>query len=442
MSGGEWAADGGPTPIAVILGGPSAEHDVSIVSGTAIAAALAGRGHAVSQFCIDLAGDWWLLPAGHRRGDLAPAAYDEPAALGAAGPFGSGDAAAGIAAARPQPVAFVALHGPFGEDGTVQAILEDAGVPYTGAGVAASAIGMDKPLFKRIARGAGLPVLDWVEIAAQAWERDRAAALAALERLAATAPGGRLIAKPARLGSSIGMAIADGPEAWPAIVEGALVHDERALVEPCLDRPRELEMGVLGNPATGLTAFGPGEVIPGRAFYDYADKYAADVGGTRAADRRRAGRGRRGGAADRAGRVRPHRGRRASPGSTSCWSGGRGGSSSTRSTRSPASPRSASTRRWPRPAACRSTRSAPGSSSSGRPPTRPARPVACGRRTCPGDRGPPDPRWSRPPPRRAHGGHRGASRRVARSPPWRCSRRPASSGARWRRRRSASARWR
>ena len=157
----------------------------------------------------------------------------------------------------------------------MQAILEDAGVPYTGSGVAASAIGMDKPLFKRIARGAGLPVLDWVEIAAVAWERDRPAALVALEQLAEIAPGGRLIAKPARLGSSIGMSIAAGPADWPAIVEGALVHDERALVEPCLDQPRELEMGVLGNPATGLTALGPGEVIPSRAFYDYADKYAA-----------------------------------------------------------------------------------------------------------------------------------------------------------------------
>ena len=265
----------GPVPVAVILGGPSAEHDVSIVSGTAVAAALAARGHPVSQFCIDLAGEWWLLPAGHRRADRSPAAYDDPAALGASGPFGAGEAAAGIAAARPRPVVFVALHGPFGEDGTVQALLEDAGVPYTGSGVAASAIGMDKPLFKRMARGAGLPVLDWVEIAAEAWQRDRPAALAALERLAATAPGGRLIAKPARLGSSIGMAIADDPAAWPAIVEGALVHDARALVEPCLDRPRELEMGVLGNPATGLAALGPGEVIPGRAFYDYEDKYAA-----------------------------------------------------------------------------------------------------------------------------------------------------------------------
>ncbi len=148
--------------VAVVYGGPSAEHDVSIVSGTAIAAALAGRGHAVSQLCIDLDGGWWLLPADHRRGDRSPAAYDDPAALGAAGPFGAGEAAAGIAGARPQPVVFVALHGPFGEDGTIQAILEVAGLAYTGAGVAASAIGMDKPLFKRIAQGAGLPVLPWV----------------------------------------------------------------------------------------------------------------------------------------------------------------------------------------------------------------------------------------------------------------------------------------
>lgn len=266
---------GPPVPVAVILGGPSAEHDVSIVSGTAIAAALAERGHPVSQFLVDLAGAWWLLPPGHRRDDRPPAAYDDPVALGAAGPFGAGDAAAGIAAARPRPVAFVALHGPYGEDGTVQAILEVAGVPYTGAGVAASAIGMDKPLFKRFARAAGLPVLDWVEIAAPAWAHDRASARAALEQLAAAAPGGRLIAKPARLGSSVGMAIAAGPAAWDAIVEGALRYDDRAIVEPCLDRPRELELGILGNPATGLVAFGPGEVIPGHAFYDYADKYAA-----------------------------------------------------------------------------------------------------------------------------------------------------------------------
>ncbi|MCU0478285.1 MAG: D-alanine--D-alanine ligase [Chloroflexi bacterium] len=266
---------GSPRAVAVVYGGPSAEHDVSVVSGSAIAAALAGGGHPVSQFYVDLAGDWWLLPADHRRGGRPPADYDDPAALGAAGPFGAGEAAAGIAGARPQPVVFIALHGPFGEDGTIQAILEVAGLAYTGAGVAASAIGMDKPLFKRFARHAGLPVLDWVEVARDTWDADRGAVLADLERLAAAIPGGRLIAKPACLGSSVGMGIAHLPSERATIVEGALAHDARAIVEPCLDHPRELEVGILGNPATGITVVGPGEVIPGHEFYDYADKYAA-----------------------------------------------------------------------------------------------------------------------------------------------------------------------
>jgi D-alanine-D-alanine ligase len=272
---GPRAPAGARPAVAVVFGGPSAEHDVSIVSGSAIAVALAGRGHPVSQFCIDLGGEWWLLPADHRRGDLPPAAYDEPAALGGAGPFAAGEAAAGIAGARPQPVVFIALHGPYGEDGAIQAILEAAGLAYTGSGIAASAIGMDKPLFKRIARGAGLPVLDWVEVERAAWDADRAAVLADLDRLAAGLPDGRLIAKPACLGSSVGMGIAHRPSEREAVVERALAFDARAVVEPCLDRPRELEMGVLGNTATGLALLGPGEVVPGHEFYDYADKYAA-----------------------------------------------------------------------------------------------------------------------------------------------------------------------
>ena len=109
-----------------------------------------------------------------------------------------------IAAARPRPVVFIALHGPFGEDGTIQAILEAAGLAYTGSGVAASAIGMDKPFFKRIARGAGLPVLPWIEISAMRWTTDRSGVLAELDAFAADAPGRRVIVKPARLGSSVG----------------------------------------------------------------------------------------------------------------------------------------------------------------------------------------------------------------------------------------------
>jgi len=260
-------------PVAVVYGGPSAEHDVSIVSGTAIAEALAGAGHPVSQVLVDLAGGWWLLPADHRRDGRPAAAYDAPGSLGAAGPFAAGEATAGIAAAVPQPVVFVALHGPFGEDGTIQAILESAGLAYTGAGIAASAVGMDKPFFKRIARSAGLPILPWVDVTAERWATDRPGVRAELAALAAGAPNGRLIGKPASLGSSVGIAIAHGPDERDEIVELALRYDSRAIVEPCLDRPRELELGVLGNDPSAARVFGPGEVLPGREFYDYAAKY-------------------------------------------------------------------------------------------------------------------------------------------------------------------------
>ena len=153
-------------PITVLLGGPSAEHDVSIVSGTAIAEALADAGCMVAQQLIDLDGRWWNLPPDHRRDGRAPAAYDDPAALGATGPSSAATALDRLAAASPAPVVFVALHGPFGEDGTAQAMLEAAGVAYTGSGVTASALGMDKAIFKRLVRGIGLPVVDWREVRA------------------------------------------------------------------------------------------------------------------------------------------------------------------------------------------------------------------------------------------------------------------------------------
>src|SRR6185369_6160279 len=206
--------DGGmtiETPVVVLLGGPSAEHDVSIVSGTSIAAALADEGYPVVQVLIDLEGAWWWLPPGHRREDRAPAAYDDPAALQAEGPFTVGVAIDRLAATRPAPVVFIALHGPFGEDGTVQALLEAADVAYTGSGVAASAIGMDKTIFKRICRGIGLPVVDWREIPADRWAADQAAVRAELDAFAASAEDPRLMVKPARLGSSVGMTLVHDP---------------------------------------------------------------------------------------------------------------------------------------------------------------------------------------------------------------------------------------
>ena len=133
------AHDPAATPVAVVFGGPSAEHDVSIVSGTAIADALRSSGYPVEQLLVDLDGRWWSLPRDHRRDGRPQAVYDDPAALGASAPTGAGVAVDALAARPVPPVVFIALHGPYGEDGTVQALCEAAGLAYTGSGPAASA---------------------------------------------------------------------------------------------------------------------------------------------------------------------------------------------------------------------------------------------------------------------------------------------------------------
>jgi len=124
--------------VAVLLGGPSAEHDVSLVSGRAITAALAERGYAVDGWLIDLDGRWWCLPPSAMDRELPQTAYDDPASLGAEGPLTAAAALERLAGSDPQPVVFPALHGPFGEDGTLQALLESTGLAYCGSGPAAS----------------------------------------------------------------------------------------------------------------------------------------------------------------------------------------------------------------------------------------------------------------------------------------------------------------
>jgi D-alanine-D-alanine ligase len=265
--------------VVILLGGPSAEHDVSVVSGSAIARGLALLGHPVDRVLIDLAGGWWWLP-GADSGEVQPAAFDDPAALGAAGPQASGVILERLARLDPPPVVFIALHGPFGEDGTVQALLEAAGLPYTGSGVAASAIGMDKALFKRLMRGVGLPVVDWREIPARRWRSDPDGVLAELEAFAAGTGDPRLIVKPDRLGSSVGMTLAHGPAERAAALETAFEHDRLALVERYVSDARELEVAVLGNDPARIELYGPGEVLSGHEFYDYAAKYTPGLSET------------------------------------------------------------------------------------------------------------------------------------------------------------------
>ncbi|HEX3264625.1 MAG TPA: D-alanine--D-alanine ligase family protein [Candidatus Limnocylindrales bacterium] len=274
---GEGAA--GYPPIIVLFGGPSAEHDVSIVSGTAIAEALMDAGLDVTQVVIDLVNAWWWLPYGDRRGDRSPADYDDPATLGASGPATLGQALDLLSVPDPgeQPVVFIALHGPFGEDGTVQAVLESIGIAYTGAGVLGSALGMDKVLQKRVWRGLGLPVIDWMEVRSAAWTASPATVLAQLEAFA----GGdeqRLMVKPARLGSSVGMTLAHTADERPAALDLAFRYDDLAIVERYLEHARDLEVSVIGSEP--ITAYGPGEIVAGHEFYDYAAKYTPGLSET------------------------------------------------------------------------------------------------------------------------------------------------------------------
>jgi len=270
---------GAHPPVVVLFGGPSAEHDVSIVSGTAIVAALRADGLDLGPILIDLDGRWWWLPRDHERGGRPASAYDDPAALGADGPVTVGAAIDRLASADPAPVVFIALHGPFGEDGTVQALLDAAGVAYTGAGILGSAIGMDKAMQKRIWRGLGLPVVDWREIRRVRWRTDREAVLAELEAFAAGTGDPRLMIKPARLGSSVGMTLAHGPAERPAALDLAFRHDTLALAEAYLAGARDLEVSVIGTePPLGI--YGPGEIVAGHEFYDYAAKYTPGVSET------------------------------------------------------------------------------------------------------------------------------------------------------------------
>jgi D-alanine-D-alanine ligase len=268
-------------PVVVLLGGPSAEHDVSVVSGTAIAETLAAAGIDVRQVLIDLEGRWWWLPLEHGREDRPAGVYDDPASLGAEGPVSVGGALDRLVGASPPPVVFVALHGPFGEDGTIQALLEAADLAYTGAGVLASALGMDKVVQKRIWRGLGLPVIESVEVRAAAWAANSRGVLGQLEAFAAatTPPEPRLMVKPARLGSSIGMTLAHTAEERAAGLDLALRYDDLAIVERYLPRARDLEISVIGNnPPLGV--YGPGEIVAGHEFYDYDAKYTPGLSET------------------------------------------------------------------------------------------------------------------------------------------------------------------
>ncbi len=253
----------GKLRVGLVFGGRSGEHEVSVVSAGSVAAALDRARYEVVAMAIDRSGRW--ADAGTAAAVLAAASAtpDEvPEFSGAAGldprlVDGSLD------------VVLPVLHGPFGEDGTIQGLCEMADLPYAGCGVAASAVTMDKVLSKRLFREAGLPTPESETVTAADWRRSRIRCEARC--LALPLP---LFVKPARLGSSVGISKVKGIEEFAPAVEVAFGYDDLVIVEEGIPG-REIEVAVLdGDPPLASL---PGEVVPGHEFYDYADKYLDDA---------------------------------------------------------------------------------------------------------------------------------------------------------------------
>ena len=296
--------------VGLLFGGRSCEHEVSLSSARSVIEALDREKYDLTLIHIAKDGQW-RLPGGGAAARLAGAGADGPPGgeVGQPSPFVDGSAGDGslpILVAYPEggrlltrsanhagplepgdglsldkgapasggaslDVVFPLLHGPFGEDGTVQGLLELAGLPYVGAGVLGSAAAMDKAMMKRAFLAEGIPVIDYIVARRSDWRRDpdriRAEAEARL--------GYPMFVKPANLGSSVGVHRIDDASAFRGLVEDAAAYDTKVLIETAAVNSHEIECAVLGNDEPQASV--AGEIVPSRAFYDYEAKYVDDA---------------------------------------------------------------------------------------------------------------------------------------------------------------------
>ncbi|MGP3968543.1 D-alanine--D-alanine ligase family protein [Streptomyces sp. 6N223] len=271
--------------VAVVFGGRSSEHGVSVVTAGAVLRAIDRTRYDVLPIGITADGHWALTADDPDR--MAIAERSLPSVEQVAEPGGGGvllpveparrEVVYAEAGEVPKElgdvdVVFPLLHGPYGEDGTLQGLLELSGVPYVGAGVLASAIGMDKEYMKRVFASFGLPVGPYTVIRPRAWERDPDAVRKTIAEFAGD-HGWPLFVKPARAGSSIGISRVTGPSGLEEALAQARHHDPKIIVEAAV-AGREIECGVLEFPG-GPRASVPAEILPGSAhdFYDFEAKY-------------------------------------------------------------------------------------------------------------------------------------------------------------------------
>jgi len=262
--------------VAVIFGGRSAEHEVSVVSAHSVVNALDRERYEVVAVGIDKEGRWRLLPGpptlpAGATATLPSVAADAGTEVSLGRDPGTTELV-GAGLSEPIDVVFPVLHGPYGEDGTIQGLLELAGVPYVGGGVLASAVGMDKAVQKVLFRASGLAVAPHAVVREHEWREDPEAVEAAAASL-----GYPVFVKPAALGSSVGITKVHEPAHLAAAVREAFRFGRKILVERSIEGARELELSVLGNddPVASVA----GEIIPkGHEFYDYEAKYLDEHG--------------------------------------------------------------------------------------------------------------------------------------------------------------------
>jgi D-alanine-D-alanine ligase len=285
--------------VGVLFGGRSGEHEVSLLSAASVLEAIDQRKYDVVPIGITKEGKW--VTSGHAERLLKGEPLHEPRHLRAGDPD-AGTPAAVLAKGEavlvpPQPAAadtqslipfegehperrahaievdviFPVLHGTFGEDGTIQGLLELADVAYVGSGVLGSACGMDKDVMKKLFRDAGLPIVKHVSLLRSEWERDPKKVRKDVEKKLKYP----VFVKPANLGSSVGITKAHDRGELPAAIEEAAKFDRKIVVEEGVggkkDKAREIEVSVLGNDRPEASA--PGEIVPIKEFYDYNAKY-------------------------------------------------------------------------------------------------------------------------------------------------------------------------
>jgi D-alanine-D-alanine ligase len=261
--------------VGILFGGKSAEHEISLESAKNVCEAIDREKYNPVLIGIDKSGRWRLrgdtLLNGPR--EVRPGGGGSPITLapkseGALSLLGGGEKAEGGPLKAPVlDVVFPILHGPFGEDGTVQGLLKLADIPFVGSGVLGSAAGMDKDVMKRLLRDAGIPIGKFLAL--------RSHEKIPSYREAAEALGSPLFVKPANMGSSVGIAKVRNPEEYGAAVKDAFRYDSKIIIEEFI-KGRELECAVLGNEAPEASV--PGEIIPRHEFYSYDAKYLDEQG--------------------------------------------------------------------------------------------------------------------------------------------------------------------